>query len=326
MVELDNELLKSKKFITKFNQILKEGDPATLTASSIRRELEDFFDLERNALKAQPWKSEINAMIDEYTATLDEEEETADSENEKTSSDTKNNIDIKEEKEKKEEDQEDNKQQDDHQDKHEEVFDTDDTNEKAKVVLKQGKKARNSPTKKRTINSSDNDEDDVSPPRKRKTKQQQQQPKDKSPEKEHASKIKKPSADDETIKRLKGYIRKCGVPIIRQSELADCPTKKSQIQKLKSMLEDLGVEGRPTIEKCEKVKVERELKKEIDSLDTDNILESSSRGPSLRSRTLSSNKKKRRIVEEEEEDGDSDDAPRPLDLSFLGDQSDDDSD
>jgi hypothetical protein len=81
--------------------------------------------------------------------------------------------------------------------------------------------------------------------------------------------------------------------------------------------------GRPTIDKCEKIKKQRELKAEIDSLDTENILTSSKRG--LRSSALSNTKKKRRIVEDDSEDDDRD-APAPLDMSFLGNQSEEDSD
>lgn len=81
--------------------------------------------------------------------------------------------------------------------------------------------------------------------------------------------------------------------------------------------------GRPTIDKCEKIKKQRELKAEIDSLDTENILPSTKRG--LRSSALSNTKKKRRIVEDDSEDDDRD-APAPLDISFLGNQSEEDSD
>ncbi|KAI8978518.1 hypothetical protein BDB01DRAFT_277005 [Pilobolus umbonatus] len=58
----------------------------------------------------------------------------------------------------------------------------------------------------------------------------------------------------------------------RSKELADCKSPTSQIRKLKAMLEELGVKGRPTIEKCEAIKAERELKAELDSLDTTLIL------------------------------------------------------
>lgn len=116
------------------------------------------------------------------------------------------------------------------------------------------------------------------------------------------------------------YINKCGVRKIWQKELADCKTYKDQINKLKSILEDLGVEGkmmiqglrsitenlstgkgRPTLEKCQKVKAERELQAEIASLDKSNILadERSSRRRGM--------KRQRRIILSDDEDGDEND-------------------
>ncbi|KAF7726566.1 hypothetical protein EC973_008611 [Apophysomyces ossiformis] len=146
--------------------------------------------------------------------------------------------------------------------------------------------------------------------------------------------VKKTSADEETIKRLKSYINKCGVRKVWAKELKDCKTSKSQINKLKSMLEDLGVHGRPTIEKCQKVKAERELKAEIESLDTSNILAEDKGGRSTRSH---GSKRKRRVITDEDEDdeteskkkkgdneeGDDESMGGELDVSFLGDQSSD---
>ena len=74
--------------------------------------------------------------------------------------------------------------------------------------------------------------------------------------------------------------------------------------------------GRPTLEKCQKVKAERELKAEIASLSTENILDddkASSRGSRRTTRQsqpppTTTNKRKRRIItsdddEDEEDDG-----------------------
>ena len=63
----------------------------------------------------------------------------------------------------------------------------------------------------------------------------------------------------------------------RARELKDCEDTAAEVRKLKSMLEELGVHGRPTLEKCEAVKKERELKAELDSLDTSLIINETSR-------------------------------------------------
>ncbi|GAB5586152.1 hypothetical protein Unana1_01052 [Umbelopsis nana] len=123
------------------------------------------------------------------------------------------------------------------------------------------------------------------------------------------------SKSDETIKRLKSYISKCGVRKIWSKELADCDTASSQIARLKSILQDLGVHGRPTLEKCEKVKSERELKAEIDSLSTENIITTDKR----RTRSVVPAEYLAEDNTEEIEEAKKND----LDLGFLGDQSSD---
>ncbi|KAM3586907.1 hypothetical protein VKS41_001956 [Umbelopsis sp. WA50703] len=123
------------------------------------------------------------------------------------------------------------------------------------------------------------------------------------------------SKSEETIKRLKNYVNKCGIRKVWSKELADCNTASTQIARLKAILQDLGVEGRPTLEKCEKVKSERELKAEIESLSTDNILETKKRNASSAA-PISEDAEE--IADEVEEAKKND-----LDLSFLGDQSSD---
>ncbi|CAG8624345.1 5633_t:CDS:2, partial [Racocetra fulgida] len=86
-----------------------------------------------------------------------------------------------------------------------------------------------------------------------------------------------PNNDDEaTIKELKAFIVKCGVP--------DCDTISSQIDRLNKILRDLGIKdfqnndsyvfiiGRPTLEKCKKVRERRELEAELNSMDVGNII------------------------------------------------------
>ncbi|RCI07104.1 hypothetical protein CU098_002041, partial [Rhizopus stolonifer] len=119
----------------------------------------------------------------------------------------------------------------------------------------------------------------------------------------------KPSSDknEEAIKRLKGFINKCGVRKVWSRELKDCKSARAEIEKLKSMLQELGVDGRPTNEKCEAVKKERELKAEFDSLDASNIInneeeESSGRRTRRRNVTQKAVYKFEESSEEEEEE------------------------
>jgi Mg-chelatase subunit ChlI len=97
----------------------------------------------------------------------------------------------------------------------------------------------------------------------------------------------------------------------RAKELADCENAAAEVRKLKSMLEELGVRGRPTLEKCEAIKKERELKAELDSLDTSLIMNDTGR----RTRTRNNAQSKPSYAvddsssseEEEEEEEDDDD-------------------
>ncbi|RGB25805.1 hypothetical protein C1646_442614 [Rhizophagus diaphanus] len=86
--------------------------------------------------------------------------------------------------------------------------------------------------------------------------------------------LTKPTTEknEKRIKALKASINKCGVRKNWSKELADCDTDSKKIKKLKKILEDLGVKGRPTLEKCKKVKKNRELEAELRAMDVDNII------------------------------------------------------
>ncbi|KAJ9078210.1 hypothetical protein DSO57_1009129 [Entomophthora muscae] len=73
------------------------------------------------------------------------------------------------------------------------------------------------------------------------------------------------------IKQLKSYILKCGTRKNWKSVLADLGPRQ-QINTLTSILEELGMKGRPTIEKCKVIARQQELKRETESLDLSNII------------------------------------------------------
>ncbi|CAG8627580.1 11521_t:CDS:10 [Paraglomus brasilianum] len=77
--------------------------------------------------------------------------------------------------------------------------------------------------------------------------------------------------DDTTIKNLKSYVLKCGVRKVWSRELKNL-SKKQQVSHLKSILNELGVHGRPTVEKCLQVRRTRELQAELNSMDVTNII------------------------------------------------------
>ncbi|KAI8089833.1 uncharacterized protein BX664DRAFT_334019 [Halteromyces radiatus] len=316
-----------------FIRITRNGDPLTLTGSAIKKELEDIFGFERNSLKKEPFKGILNVMINDYVSNLENQEDLEKGNQQDNAEITSNTSDNKG-------DTEQLDQPNTHQDsKEEEEKPAISTKRKRKTTIKQPQSDTEEEEKEvsdhHESHPTTSDEDDskasepTTPPISSSTKKQR--PSKGQPEKKGSTRniksTKTTSPDDETIKRLKSYIYKCGVRKVWQKELADCPTKKSQINKLKKILQDLGMDGRPTLEKCEAIKAERELRAEIDSLNTENILDDSTNGPSLRS-TRSNRTKKRRIIEDEDDDDSSTDKPEstPLDVSFLGDQSDDDSD
>ncbi|XP_057673374.1 HIRA-interacting protein 3 [Corythoichthys intestinalis] len=88
---------------------------------------------------------------------------------------------------------------------------------------------------------------------------------------------KKQKENDKTIIRLKRYISLCGERRNYKSLLGDCRSVRSMVAVLKKELEDLGVCGQPSIEKCKRVRLKREKAKELAELDASNIIESEGR-------------------------------------------------
>ncbi|CAO3586470.1 unnamed protein product [Absidia cylindrospora] len=321
MAILNKKLFLSEKFTNELKRIIREGDPLTLTASDIRKELEDKFDLGRKSLKEQPWKEMLNDKIDEYFTNGDDTQQDEEIESHEPKTTIESN---------KKEEEGDNDNNDASSPEQEADETNDDIKDESPTSTKHDSSGNDNDdgSEDNTMVKSDSDQDEdtaASPPPQKKQRQKKEQSVKQQKQSGKKGTTNKASPDDDTIKRLKSYIHKCGVRKSWQKELAGLETKKSQIKKLKEILEDLGVQGRPTIEKCEAVKAERELKAEIDSLDRDNILETADDGPSLRSSGLSKRKRRHIIQEDCDESGDEQTAA-PLDVSFLGNQSDEDSD
>ncbi|KAF3492182.1 putative Transcriptional regulator [Arthroderma uncinatum] len=72
--------------------------------------------------------------------------------------------------------------------------------------------------------------------------------------------------DKEEIKRLQGWLVKCGIRKVWGRELMGCSTPKEKIRHLKSMLKDAGMDGRYSIEKANRIREDRELKADLEAV------------------------------------------------------------
>ena len=72
--------------------------------------------------------------------------------------------------------------------------------------------------------------------------------------------------DAEEIKRLQGWLVKCGIRKMWFKELAPYNTPKAKIRHLKDMLSDAGMTGRYSEAKAEQIKEERELRADIEAV------------------------------------------------------------
>ncbi|KAI5363968.1 Putative HIRA-interacting protein [Septoria linicola] len=71
--------------------------------------------------------------------------------------------------------------------------------------------------------------------------------------------------DEEEVKRLQGWLVKCGIRKLWHRELVDCSTTKAKIKHLKDMLEEAGMTGRYSNEKAKDIKESRELAAELEA-------------------------------------------------------------
>jgi hypothetical protein len=72
--------------------------------------------------------------------------------------------------------------------------------------------------------------------------------------------------DQAEIKRLQGWLVKCGIRKLWGKELKPYESPKAKIKHLKDMLTDAGMTGRYSIEKASQIKDERELRADIEAV------------------------------------------------------------
>jgi len=72
--------------------------------------------------------------------------------------------------------------------------------------------------------------------------------------------------DEAEIKRLQGWLIKCGIRKLWGKELATYSTAKAKINHLKGMLKEAGMEGRYSVEKASAIKERRELAADLEAV------------------------------------------------------------
>jgi len=78
---------------------------------------------------------------------------------------------------------------------------------------------------------------------------------------------------DKHIQSLKRYLKVAGVKVKCYNDIwADCRSDTAKVKRLKELLEKNGISGRPTLEKCKRVKEKNEKLREVSELDTSNII------------------------------------------------------
>ncbi|RMZ82151.1 hypothetical protein DV738_g1848, partial [Chaetothyriales sp. CBS 135597] len=106
------------------------------------------------------------------------------------------------------------------------------------------------------------------PARKRQSKSQNSQEKLAQPKqtKSKARAKEDLDADQTEIKRLQGWLVKCGIRKVWGKELSAYDSPKAKIKHLKDMLSEAGMTGRFSIEKANRIKEEREMAADIEAI------------------------------------------------------------
>lgn len=121
-------------------------------------------------------------------------------------------------------------------------------------------------------NPSDSELSDVidEPPNKKRQKSAntESKPKAKAPKAKSpaTAAVKNLSPDEAEIKRLQGWLLKCGIRKLWHKELASCDTSKAKINHLKDMLKETGMDGRYSVEKASAIKEQRELAADLEAV------------------------------------------------------------
>ncbi|KAI8141001.1 hypothetical protein BJV82DRAFT_620416 [Fennellomyces sp. T-0311] len=337
MAQVNELLIQSDRFRNELESLVRNGDPNILTGAKVRHDIEERLGLQKDSLREQPWKTMVSKALDEVLIMIQEEQE---AKRKAAKSNKKNAV-------KSDHEDEDKSATENSAEQQVAVKSEEKSNHSALKLESSDEEVAEDPAVKKPLPKKKHVSKEKNPTPakipKAKVKKEKSPPKDKdSSDGETATKKpkgrkkpedkKKNSPSEEKIERLKTYIRKCGVRKKWVAEFEGLTTQGQKIKKLESILKDLGVEGQPSLKKCEQVKQERELKADIAGLDTENILvdEGNGRRSTRRSQPA---KRKRHIAASDDEDDEDEErnsstkvaktSSPGLDLSFLGDQSSD---
>ncbi|KAJ1864522.1 hypothetical protein LPJ78_003329 [Coemansia sp. RSA 989] len=214
-------------------QIVQEGDLDTLTNKVVRRSAEQKLGLDEKELDQKPYKDLVKTTVEQVLKELENK--------------TQNEV-----------------EEDDRMNTEEPEANADDKESDVESAADDGSESHDSDDEEEFSNDIGEE-----PATNKKKKRSSEESPQKAPKRSKTANVSK--ASDTTIANLKSYIGKCGVRKVWSKELAEMNTAQ-QVQHLKSMLADLGMVGRPTLEKCKKIKAKRDLQAELDAINAENII------------------------------------------------------
>ncbi|KAJ1899854.1 hypothetical protein LPJ66_001857 [Kickxella alabastrina] len=237
--------IDKKELTTVCTRIVREGDLDTLTDRAVRRGAEERMGLDDKLLDQQPYKQIVKGIVVEVLEVISKEKEKDGAEDE-------------------DEDEDEDTHSDDNKNKINDDADTDaDDASKVDGSEEEGY-------------SDVADEDAPKPKPKKRAAEPQVSEKSKRVKSSTIitaiSSNTLSKANEATISNLKSYINKCGLRKVWAKELSGMNAAQ-QIRHLKKLLDDLGMEGRPTLEKCKKIKDKRELQAELEAMDNNVIID-----------------------------------------------------
>ena len=108
--------------------------------------------------------------------------------------------------------------------------------------------------------------DDEPKPRRKSKGRDSQEPKSKKTKTTKSKAATDEDPDQAEIKRLQGWLVKCGIRKVWGKELKPFETPKAKIKHLKDMLTEAGMAGRYSVEKASQIKEARELAADIEAV------------------------------------------------------------